>query len=90
MLKFDTSVILLITQSKEIGEKQFLVFGSRGGQISPLMHIPLWCVSYSHAIAQFFFAPLPGDRSKGQISLNFNYKVNFKDFYTKLFVCSHK
>ena len=29
-------------------------------------------------------------KSKGQISLNFNYKVNFKDFYTKLFVCSHK
>ena len=28
--------------------------------------------------------------SKGQISLNFNYKVNLKDFYTKLCVCSHK
>ena len=28
--------------------------------------------------------------SKGQISFNFNYKVNFKDFYTKLCVCSHK
>ena len=31
-----------------------------------------------------------GVRSKGQISFNFNYKVNFKDFYTKLCVCSHK
>ena len=31
-----------------------------------------------------------GVRSKGQISLNFSYKVNFKDFYTKLCVCSHK
>ena len=31
-----------------------------------------------------------GVRSKGQISLNFCYHVNFKDFYTKLFVCSHK
>ena len=31
-----------------------------------------------------------GARSKGQISFNFNYKVNFKDFYTKLCVCSHK
>ena len=29
-------------------------------------------------------------RSKGQISFNFNYKVNFKDFYAKLCVCSHK
>ena len=32
----------------------------------------------------------PGEGSKGQISLNFNYKVNFKDFYFKLCVCSHK
>ena len=31
-----------------------------------------------------------GVRSKGQISLNFNYKVNFKDFYTNLCVCAHK
>ena len=32
----------------------------------------------------------PWVRSKGQTSLNFNYKINFKDFYTKLCVCSHK
>ena len=41
----------------------------------------------------FFFglAPLgPGEGSKGQISFNFNYKVNFKDLYTKLCVCSYK
>ena len=34
-----------------------------------------------------------GDRgmmSKGQISLNFKYKINFKDFYTKLCVGFHK
>ena len=31
-----------------------------------------------------------GVRSKGQISLNFSDKVNFKDFYTKLCLCSHK
>ena len=31
-----------------------------------------------------------GVRSKGQISLNFGYHVNSKDFYTKLCVCSHK
>ena len=39
---------------------------------------------------QFFFGPTtlgPGEGSKGQISFNFNYKVNFKDFYTKLCVC---
>ena len=36
-----------------------------------------------------FFGPAPwgpGEGSKGQISLNFNYKVNFKDFIPK-FVC---
>ena len=35
----------------------------------------------------------PGDlwvRSKGRISLNFNYKINFEDFCTKFCVCSHK
>ena len=32
----------------------------------------------------------PGEGPKGQISFNFNYKVNFKDFYSKLCVCSHK
>ena len=36
-----------------------------------------------------FFWPL-GIGSKGQISFNFNFKVNFKDFYSKLCVCSHK
>ena len=39
--------------------------------------------------ATAFFCPTPwgsGEGSKGQISFNFNYKVNFKDFYTKL-VC---
>ena len=42
MPKFYTSVILLRNHSKEIGEKQFSVFGSRWGQNSPLMHIPLY------------------------------------------------
>ena len=40
-----------------------------------------------------FFWPRPLGRRegpKGQISFNFNYKVNFKDFYSKLCVCSHK
>ena len=39
------------------------------------------------------FGPTPwGPREgpKGQISFNFNYKVNVKDFYSKLCVCSHK
>ena len=38
---------------------------------------------------RFFFGPSPwtGEGSRGQISLNFNYKVNFKGFYTKLCVC---
>ena len=56
----------------------------------------IWCVSYSHELGvqqQIFFGPAPwgpGEGSKGQISCNFNYKVNFKDFYTKLCLCSHK
>ena len=34
-------------------------------------------------------APLgPLEGVKGQISFNFNYKVNFKDFYSKLYVFS--
>ena len=45
MLRFYTWTILLIHQLDEIGEKQFSVFGSRGGQIYPLMHVPhLGCV----------------------------------------------
>ena len=40
-----------------------------------------------------FFGPAPlgpGEGPKGQISLNFNYKVNFKDFFNQtLCVSSH-
>ena len=39
----------------------------------------------------FFGAPPPGARGRDQklnISLNFNYKVNFKDFYPTLYVFS--
>ena len=44
---------------------------------------------------QVNFSPYgqPGDlgvRSKGRTSLNFNYKIKFKDMCTKLCVCSHK
>ena len=31
-----------------------------------------------------------GALGRGQKVNNFNYKVNFKDFFTKLCVCSHK
>ena len=40
-----------------------------------------------HATSNFFFGPAPwgpGEGPKGQISFNFNYEVNFKDFFTKL------
>ena len=45
-------------------------------------------MSYSHEWnpKSIFFGPIPwcpGEGSKDQISFNFNYKVNFKDFYTK-------
>ena len=39
-----------------------------------------------HATSNFFWAWGPGEGSKGQISFKFNYKVNFKDFYTN-FAC---
>ena len=52
----------------------------------------IWCVSYTYEWGvkqQFIFGPAPwglGEGSKGQISFNFNYKVNFKDFIPN-FVC---
>ena len=50
-----------------------------------------WCVSYSHewGVQLHFFNPAPwglGEGSKGQLSFNFNYKVNFKEFIPSL-VC---
>ena len=39
------------------------------------------------ATSNFFLTPSPGALES---PFNFNYKVNFKDFYTKLCVCSHK
>ena len=56
----------------------------------------IWCVSYLHQWhmqRHNFFVPTPwgpGEGPKGQISLNLNYRVNFKDFKTKLCVSSHK
>ena len=37
-----------------------------------------------------FFSPPLEALGRGQISFNFNYRVNFKDFYTKLCVWSPK
>ena len=49
--------------------------------VRPSCYLPLnkiWCVSYSQewGVQQYIFF--------GQITLNFKYKVNFKDFQTKL------
>ena len=41
MPEFYTWAILLINQEDKIDEKQLSVFGSRGGQNSPLIHVPL-------------------------------------------------
>ena len=43
MPDFYTWVIPLNNQSEDVGEKQLSVYGSRGGQISPLMHVALCC-----------------------------------------------
>ena len=57
----------------------------------------IWCVIYSHewgmqtCKGKFVFGPTswgPWEGLNGQISFNFNYKVNLKDFYTKLYVFS--
>ena len=61
MRKFYTSVILLINQSKEIGEKQFSVFGSRGGQNSPLMHVPLYIYLSIKATNKIYIFLTPQD-----------------------------
>ena len=42
MPEFYTWVILLINQQDKIDEKQLSVLGFRGGQNSPLMHVPLY------------------------------------------------
>ena len=60
MPEFYTLAILLINQLDETGEKQLSVFGSRGGQICPLMHVPLWHI-YKHVTEIFlykFFDPV--------------------------------
>ena len=44
----------------------------------------------AHATSQFLGSPSPGITGRGHISLNFNYKVNCKDFKTILCVSSHK
>ena len=42
MPEFYTWAILLMNQLDEIREKQLSVFGSKGGQNCPLMHVPLY------------------------------------------------
>ena len=54
MPEFYTWAILLINQQDEIGETQLSVFGSRGGQDSPLMHVTL-CLIYSLDSNGIFF-----------------------------------
>ena len=49
--------------------------------------------SHKGGVQRQFFCPAPwgpGEGSKGQISFIFKYKVNFKDFDTKLCVFFHK
>ena len=54
-----------------------------GGQKNPRNLTSLVCellTSMAHATAQFLGSPPKGKGPKGQISLNLNHKVNFKDF----------
>ena len=66
------------------------------GLVGPKTFFPkfnkIWCMSYLHEwhmqrhkfLGPRLLGPMGG--AKGQISLNLNYKVNFKDFYLN-FVC---
>ena len=46
-------VIHLINQSEEIGEKQLSVFGSRGDQISPLIHVYAYVCTRTYTSVHF-------------------------------------
>ena len=59
---------------------KFNQFGAR------VTHMNGACISIIFGLAPWGC----GEESKGQISFNSNYKANFKDYYTKLCVCSHK
>ena len=48
------------------------------------------CVTHMNGACNGIIGPPPGALGRGQISFNFNYKVDFNDFYTKLCVRSHK
>ena len=82
MPEINTWVILLIDHSEEIGEKQLSVFGSREGQISPLMHIAL-CVIVGVGQSEFVVSdmvdmfcllipPAGGDELQGKSLDNVN------------------
>ena len=59
MSEYYTLVILLINNLDEIDEKKLSGFGFRGGQICPLMHIPLWVlaklVPYNKMMSRFVY-----------------------------------
>ena len=56
MPEFYTWTILLINQLDEIGEKQLSVFGFRGGQVCPLMHVPLSTyVNFESSVSTTYF-----------------------------------
>ena len=69
--------------------------GLRFKNICFLKFNQIWCVSYSHECdvqPHTFLAPALWDRGEGpksQISLNFNYKVNFIFFHQTLCRCKH-
>ena len=54
MPDFYTRAIPLVNQSEEIGEKQLSVFVSRGGQISPLMHISFVVSAVSFSLSHWY------------------------------------
>ena len=63
-------------------------------EIQPNLVCVCVCVTHMNRVCNSrFLCPAPwdpGEGSKGQMSLNVNYKVIFIDFYTKLCVCSQK
>ena len=57
MPDFYTRTIILIKQLGEIDEKQLSVFGSKGGQICPLMHVPLYWLSFWELLTDQYVYP---------------------------------
>ena len=66
---FYTWVILLINQSEEIGKNQLSDFGSRGSQISPLMHVALSTYIHDKVMSQIYVLFFQSTTSRSSVMI---------------------